>query len=506
MGLTSVEFLVFVGIAVALYYVIPLRFRWLALLCASMFFVVSENGIKLSLVMGLSVLATYGAGLVLEKKKSKGILIAIISFHVGVLIYLKELNFFIDTANVVGGMLGYSPAISRYELLAPIGISYYTLNLISYILDLYWGIGSVQRNIFKFALFAGYFPVMTSGPILRYRELEETLYSGHRLSYKNICFGAQRILWGFFKKLVISERLAVMVNTVYGDYHTYTGFYIFIAMVFFVFQLYTDFSACIDIVLGVSELFGIALPENFQTPFLSRSVSEFWRRWHITLGAWLKDYVLYPILKTSLWQNMAQAIKKRFGKKASKKIPVWLGLFFSWFIIGFWHGGSWNYIVGSGLFMWFLIVLGEACEPVSQWIVLKLRINTASFGWKLFQSVRTFCCFSVGMSFFRANGLRDGLELWKEALSVWNPYILFDGSLLNLGLNVTEMWILCFALIVLASSGIIRAVINRPIREWLSEKNIVFRWTIFCVLIFGVLIFGCYGPGYDAQAFIYQGF
>lgn len=506
MGLVSVEFLAFVGVAVALYYVIPLRFRWLVLLCASIYFIVSGNGMKLSLVMGLTVLATYAAGLALEKKKSKGVLIAVICLNVGVLIYLKEMNFFVETVCTLGDMLGCSLEISRYELLAPIGISYYTLNLISYILDLYWGIGRAQKNVFKFMLFAGYFPVMTSGPILRYRELEESLYNGHRIDYKNICFGAQRILWGLFKKLVISERLAVVVNTVYGDYHTYEGCYIFIAIIFFTVQLYTDFSACIDIVIGVSELFGIVLPENFDTPFLSRSISEFWRRWHITLGAWLKDYVLYPILKTSLWQKMGQAIKNQFGKKAAKRIPVWLGLFFSWFIIGFWHGGSWNYILGSGLFMWLMIVFGEAFEPIFNWIISKLKINTECFSWKFFQSVRTFCCFSIGMSFFRAHGVREALEVWKAAFSICNPYILFDGSLLMLGLDKTEMWILCFSMMVLGISGIIKAVVKHPVREWLAEQNLVFRWMALYILIFCVIIFGRYGREYDAQAFIYQGF
>jgi len=506
MNLTSVGFLAFVGVAVVLYYIIPLRFRWLALLGASICFIVSENGIKLSLVMGLTVLATYGAGLILERKKSKEVLISIIALNAGVLIYLKDMNFFIETVCTLGEAVGYTVEISSWDLLAPIGISYYTLNMISYILDLYWGTGRVQKNVFKFILFAGYFPVMASGPIIRYREIEETLYSGHKINYKNMCFGAQRILWGLFKKLVISDRLAVIVNAVYGDYHTYAGCYVIVAVIFFVFQLYTDFSACIDIVMGVSEIFGIVLPENFQMPFLSRNISEFWRRWHITLGAWLKDYVLWPILKTTLWQNMGEAIKKRFGKKVSKKIPVWLGLFFSWFIIGFWHGGSWNYIVGSGLFMWLMIVLGEACEPIFKWLILKLEINTDCFSWKLFQSVRTFVIFSIGMSFFRARSVNEGIMLWQAAFSTYNPHILFDGSLLNLGLDKMDWWILCFSMVALGISGIISAVTKRPTREWLAEQNLVFRWLILYILIFFVVIFGCYGQGYDAQAFIYQGF
>ncbi len=507
MNMASAEFLIFVAAIAFLYYAVPGRFQWLLLLLGSIAFLVNGNGIQLAAVMGLAVLGTWFAGLALDKKKSKGILIAALIFDAGMLIVLKEVNFFLEPVRIFGNAIGHPLAIQSLKLAAPIGISYYTLNLISYLLDLYWGVGAVQKNLAKFALFAGYFPSLTSGPIIRYREIAEELYMGHRLSYQNICFGAQRILWGFFKKLVVSERLAVVVNTVYEDYHTYAGAYVFIAVICFVFQLYTDFSGCIDIVLGVSELFGIKLPENFRTPFFSKSISEFWCRWHITLGEWLKDYILYPILKTQLLQKIGDKYKKRFGKKLGKKIPVWIGLFPSWFLIGFWHGGAWNYIFGSGLFMWFLIVLGEACKPLFEKIIKIFRINTDCFSFKLFQSLRTFFCFMVGLSFFRSyNGFAEGVGLWKSAFSTFNPWILVDGSLLNLGLSGKEWVLLLLSLLLLGVSGIMREVLGHSLREWLAEQNIIFRWAVLYVLLFAVIIFGCYGIGYDAQAFIYQQF
>ena len=507
MSITSIEFFGFVVLAVMLYYIIPLRFRWLSLLACSVFYLYKANDVRLLLVMFAAIFVAYLAGLVLEKKKNKIILSVTLIFIVGILLYLKEVNFFLGLARLTGNALGQKWSISNLQLMEPLGISYYTLNLVSYVLDVYWGVSDAQRNFPKFMLFAGYFPAMVSGPIIRYREMEESLYSGHKISYQNICFGAQRIIWGLFKKLVVSERLAVLVNTVYGDYSTYAGLYIFIAAICFVFQLYTDFSGCIDIVLGVSELFGIVLPENFQTPFFSKNASEIWRRWHITLGAWLKDYVLYPILKTSLWQKIGQAIKSRFGKKAAKKIPVWLGLFCSWFLIGMWHGGSWNYIFGSGLLWWILIVSGEACEPLFQWIIQKLKINTECFSWKLFQSVRTFMCFTFGLSFFRSyGGFMEGIQLWKSAFSIFNPWILFDGSLYELGLDEKNFRVLLISLAVLGIGGIMREHLKRPIREWLSEQNIVFRWGMLLLLIFSIAVFGMYGSGYNAQAFIYEQF
>lgn len=507
MNVASAEFLIFTLISVIFYYAIPVRYRWFVLLLSSIAFIMSSNGLLLVLVMLITTTVTYFAGVLLAQNRKKWILAIALLINMGVLIFFKEINFFVGTTRGIFHLMGGAFPVKKFDILAPLGISYYTLNMVSYLLDLYWGIGVVQKNYMKFMLFAGYFPAMTSGPLLRYREIGEKLYDGHRFHYITMCHGFQRILWGFFKKFVLAERLAVVVNTIYGNYTDYNGLYIIIAMLCFTLQLYTDFSGCIDIVLGVSELFGIRLPENFDLPFTSKSVSEFWRRWHITLGAWLKDYVLYPILKSSPWQKLGAKMKKRFGKKYGKKIPVWLGLFLSWFLIGMWHGGAWNYIVGVGLLMWLFIVLGELCEPLFGWLIRKLQINTECFSWRLFQSVRTFCCFAIGLSLFRSyGGLMEGMKIWKSALSTFNPQILLDGSLLKLGLDAKEMGVLVAALCVLAISGILRIYLKRPLRDWLAEQNMAFRWIVLYILAFAVIIFGCYGIGYDSSAFIYEAF
>lgn len=507
MNITSAGFLFFITVAVGVYYCIPLRFRWIGLLLSSLVFIQKSNGLLMIAVMIVMITVTWLAGLVLEKKKSKGVLWTAMLVNAGFLIGLKEINFFLGTARILGNLFHHPLSIENLSLLAPLGISYYALTMISYLLDVYWGVGSVQKNLAKFALFAGYFPALTSGPILRYRETEETLYLGHRFHYQTFCFGIQRILWGFFKKLVLSERLAVIVNTVYGDPFAYPGFYVWIAILCFVFQLYTDFSGCIDIILGVSELFGVTLPENFDAPFVSKNLSEFWRRWHITLGAWLRDYILYPILKTSVWQKIGKKTKKYFGKKLGKKFPVWMAMFLSWFLIGFWHGGAWNYIIGVGLYFWALIVLGELCEPVFQWLIQFFHIQTKCFSFQLFQSLRTFGLFAVGLSFFRSyGGFMEGIQLYKAAFSAFNPWIFFDGSLSMLGLDIKDFVVLLAGLGILCCSGILKGVLKRPLRHWLSEQNLGFRWLIYYALIFSVLIFGCYGIGYDAQAFIYMGF
>lgn len=197
---------------------------------------------------------------------------------------------------------------------APLGISFYTLSLLGYLFDVYYEIGKPQKNFLKFALFGFYFPVIISGPILRYRDVEQELYAPHKFDYHKFTYGLQRMLWGFFKKLVIAERLAVVVNTIYGDTDTYRGFYIAIAAIGFAFQLYADFSGGMDIVIGLSEALGIPLAENFDRPFFSKSIQEFWRRWHITLGAWLKDYLFYPLLRSKAFTKLQTDCKRSSGK------------------------------------------------------------------------------------------------------------------------------------------------------------------------------------------------
>lgn len=512
MSLTSLSFFILVLIAVICYYIIPIRYRWISLLTASTFFVINNNNLKLAAVMLFTIGCTYTTSVIIEKHRRKikivKLLLAIcILIDAGTLIVLKDCNFFMITGRCIQRLSGHEANLQNISLLAPLGISYYTLTLIAYVLDVYWGTVQAEANPLKFILFTGYFPLLTSGPIIRASESKNNILEGHKFSYKGFCFGVQRISWGIFKKLVISERLAIFVNSVYEDFNTYTGLYIWIAVIAFTIQLYTDFSGCIDIVLGVSELFGIVLPENFNLPFLSRSLSEFWRRWHITLGAWLRDYILYPILKTSVWQRMGDKTKKKFGKKLGKKIPVWCGMLISWFLIGFWHGGAWNYIIGVGLFFGTVIILGEMLEPVFKKLILWLGVNTDCFSWKFWQIVRTFVLFSFGLSFFRAyNGVREGIELWKAAFSVWNPWILFDGSLNKLGLDAKDWGVVVISILVLIVSGVLRYYLKRPIREWLAEQNLVFRWGILYVLLFGVIIFGLYGSEYDAAAFIYQQF
>ncbi|MDR1330442.1 MAG: MBOAT family protein [Oscillospiraceae bacterium] len=423
---------------------------------------------------------------------------------IAVLIFFKENSFFIDNTRWLRDRTGILSDLTYPTRTIPLGISYYTFLLVSYVLDVSWGKIEPTKNPFKIVLFAGYFPQMTSGPFTRFADVKNELLGRGKFNYENLSFGAQRFLWGLFKKLVLAERLAVIVASVYGNTKL-EGAYIFIGAVSYVLQLYTDFSGCMDIVIGASQMFGIKLPENFKTPFYSTSLSEFWRRWHITLGVWLKDYVLYPTLKSRWLQSVRAFCAKRLGKKAGKDIATYIGMLITWFSIGFWHGGSWKYICSSGLFFFVMIVGGLLLEPGFKRLIKWLRINTGAWSWTLFSRMRTWILFTLSVSFGRAADLTDGFRMWRRAFK-YNPWVMVDGSLYNLGLDAKDFWVMIFGLLILFIISKMQYGTVEGVRYKLSQQNIIFRWIVFLALFAAVLIFGMYGEHYDPADFIYGQF
>ena len=456
-----------------------------------------------------AIITVYCGALYIDRvkgqKKRKTALSLIVVFCLLLLVILKYCNFGIYTYNALALRLSFLSTCSfRMNLPVPLGISFYTLALLGYLFDVYYEIGRPQRNFFKFALFGMYFPVMISGPIIRYRDVEERLYAPHKFDYVQVTYGFQRMLWGVFKKLVIAERMAVIVNTVYGNYTEYSGIYLFLATICFAFQLYTDFSGGMDIVIGLSQTLGIQIAENFRTPYFSKSIQEFWRRWHITLGEWLKDYLFYPLLRTQKFASLQESLKKKCGKKQGKKYATLLAMFILWFAVGMWHGGSWKFIVGSGLLQWLYIAVGEIGEPL--WAKMRsiCRIKEGNKAFAFWQQLRTFLLMCAGFVFFRAGSFTEGLRIYKNMFSVWNPQVLWNGSLFALGLDAVELVIGVFALLLLLAVSLLQQ--KRSVRERIAAKNIVIRWTIWYILLFVVILLGYYGPGYSVTEFIYQGF
>lgn len=516
MTLLSLKFFVVFLAILVVYYILPGKFQWGWLLLSSLFIYYKEASWQLLLVFLIYIGINWVASLFMEENAPhrKAAFRTAIILDIALLAIFKYMDFIAQIVLYFIRLINPGYASYKFDLLvyycekyAPIRISYFALIIISYLIDVYWGKVAVQKNPGKVLLFASYFPQMTSGPIVQYEMMQNELFGDkHRFDYNNFVMGAERIIWGLFKKMVISDRCSTIVNTIYENYLLYAGFYIPFGAAMFALQLYTDFSGLMDIVLGISQCLGINLPENFQTPFYSVNLSEFWRRWHITLGAFLRDYVLYPIERSKPWKKLRKFCKNKFGKGYERKfnLPLYLALFISWFLIGLWHGGGWNYIFGVGLYMWLVIVLGELLTPVFSWLIKVLRINTECFSWKLFQRTRTFFLFIFGLSFFRAKSLKDGFLMWKSAFSLCNPWIFFDHSLLKLGLSQSEWLILLLGLLLLIAVSILMQ--SGSVREKLHKQNYVFRLLLFVVLFVMIINWGCYGADFVAEDFIYGRF
>ncbi|MCD8130998.1 MAG: hypothetical protein LUE16_06915 [Lachnospiraceae bacterium] len=517
MTITSFYYLLLVFGTVVIYYIVPKAGQWMCLLLASILFYFAAATPYTLVYVAISTIFAYLGTLYLESGKTaqnkRATYLALTGVLVNAFLWLvlKGSSFWIPVISLVGRIFPAMKDTGAISLIAALGMGYYTLQLIGYILDCYWGNCRPQKNIGKLFLFACYFPQMTSGPISRYSQLQD-LYEKHAFCYENIAHGAQRILWGFLKKLVIAERAAIIVNEVWSDPGTYQGCYRWLVMLIFPIQMYADFSGAMDIVIGTSELFGIKLPENFNAPFFSRSLREFWQRWHITLGSWAKDYVLYPFLKSGFMVRLSKALKKKFGKKAGRFIATELGMLVLWTVLGLWHGAV-KYVVGVNLWYWFVLMLSELCADRLKKLTSFFKINVRCIGWRMVQCFRIYIIFAVGSVFFRADSLAQGLEFFQglpgvfakgaSGLSVF--CVSFQEWTEGMGLAQKDIVIFLVAFALVLAADVLHEKAGSA-RAWVDRRALPLRWALWTALIFIVVIYGKYGMEYSSANFIYQAF
>ena len=395
--------------------------------------------------------------------------------------------------------------IPTLSLLLPIGISFYTLQEISYIADVQRGKYRAEKSLPHLMLFFSYFPQIVQGPIARYNQLSHQFYEEHPFDYKRLASGAQLILWGFVKKLVIADRIATPVGYLFDNAESYEGAILFFAAAMYGIQVYADFSGGMDIARGFSEIIGIELELNFKQPYYAKSIEEFWRRWHITLGSWMRDYVFYPLSLSPLFGKIGSALRKRGKKSLGNKLPSFLAMFIVYFLVGFWHGAEWKYVlygIWNGIFISSGILLTDFYADCKT----RLHVNDGSKGWRLFQILRTFVICSFGRIFSRANNTRQAIYMFGSIIKKWySVYFLTNGTLLKLGLGTAD-WIILIAFILLMFYVDHLHERGMKIREGISKQNIFIRWTIYYLALFGLIMFGIYGPLYDAASFIYAQF
>ncbi len=523
MQFTSFTFLLFAVLVMVLYYLIPGKLQWILLLAASYCFYLYAGAEYLFFILFTTVttwlaavlinrnlqkqdlyLAAYKAELSREEKKeykakikkiNKVFLILCLVLNFGILAVCKACLLKPVATLLEGGSLSF------LALGLPLGISFYMFQSIGYVVDVFRGTVKAERNPAKLALFVSFFPQLLQGPISKFSDLAPQLFGCHKFDGKTLSYGLQRILWGFFKKLVIADRIAVAIGALKGE--AYTGFAFLLLTVFYAIQIYGDFTGGIDITIGLAQCFGIRLQENFIRPYFSKNIAEYWRRWHITLGEWMKAYIFYPISVSAPMRSLSKSARRRFGN-FGKRLPIYVASIATWLCTGIWHGFTPNFALW-GLLNCFVIVVSEELAPLYEKFHARFPKLKAKAWYGAFEMLRMFFLMNLIRACDLFPDVGEYLRRLGSLVTTWNIHVLWDGTLLNLGLSVTDYIIigcgivLMFAVSVLQERGV-------KIRETLQQKPMVLRHALIFVLLVAVLLLGNYGIGYDAGNFIYNQF
>ncbi len=426
--------------------------------------------------------------------KQRRIVTLAVCLHIGFLLVLKYTGFFAVNINSLLGAVNVSFRFAIPRFFLPIGISFFTLQALSYILDVYYGKIEADGNFMRLALFISFFPQIVEGPICRYDQTADQLWNIKPITYRNLTFGCQRFLYGMLKKIVVADRLNPFVEEIFTNYQEYNGGVIALSAIAYTVQLYMDFSGSMDAVIGTAEIFGITLPENFNHPFFSKNISEFWTRWHISLGTWFKDYLFYPVTTSKRMKKLTSSARKKMGNHYGPLLAGSIALFAVWISNGLWHGAGWNFIF-FGLYHFVFILIGSLINPVVRKMNAKLHINSEWKAYKLMQIIRTSVLVVIGELIFRSSGLNHALAMLKRMFTdfsfVYVPVEKLDAVMVD----GKDFFIVGVTILIVLTVSILNEMkIN--IRQKLADTNIVVRWTVLYLLIIFIVIFGAYGFGY----------
>ena len=527
---TSYAFLGFIAVLFCAYYLVPKKWQWPLLLAASYVFYFIAGPSYLAYI-AVTTATTYFAARMIEGnakrqsaylKEHKDVLskeekkaykngqkririrwvAACLLVNIGILAVLKYTNFLISNVNGILSAFGQSGELSFVTLALPMGISFYTFQAVGYLIDVYRGAVPAEKNLFRFALFIAFFPQLIQGPISRFGDLSRTLYGEHSFNSRQVCFGLQRMLWGYFKKMVIADRILSAVTTLIGHTDIYSGAYVFVGMLFYTLELYADFTGGIDITIGIAETMGITVQENFHRPYFSKSLKEYWRRWHISMCSWFRDYIFYPVSTSRAMQRFSKFARGRFGERAGRRLPVYLASFTVWFATGLWHGASWNFIFW-GLSNWAVLMISEELEPLYGRFHDRFHVDGKT-AYKLFQVGRTFLLVCFLNIFDCYPSLSITLRMFGSLFTATNWSILWDGSLMALGLTGLDYAILAAGTLLMLAVSLLQR--SGSVREKIGNLAYPARFAVWYGLFLLVLLMGAYGVGYDASQFIYNQF
>lgn len=486
MSYTSIGFYFFLTAALLVYYMIPVSFRWTVLLAGSVlfYFMAYRTGWWILLIQ---ILLTYIAGMFIGGGYG-GYLVSSCRFKKVIFFLALALTIFpwfcIKNGNFISNSILHGPSMAW---IVPLGISFYTLQMVSYLADIYMGKIQAQSSLPKYALFILFFPQIVQGPIPRYGELAEQLYGGHLFDEREFSRGVQKILWGFFLKFMVADKSAVIVDEIFAHPYQYTGCYVLTAGVLYSIELYADFMACTEICRGAAGLFGIHLGDNFMRPYLAVSIKDFWRRWHISLSRWLRDYIYIPL-----------------GGSRKGELSKYINLTITFAVSGIWHGAGYKFLVWGMLHALYQIA-GSLTKNIQNRVYDFLKLQRQLPERKVLQRIGVFFWVMLAWVVFRADSLTIGIGMVKSIFTVHNPWIFFDDSLLFLGFGWKEWCVL------LASIGVLLVVGHKQeqgkhIGEHILSLPFYMRCGIYIASILSIMVLGTYGFGFNAQDFIYQGF
>ena len=525
---TSYEFIGFIILIFALYYIVPKSWQWKLLLVASyVFYYIADPRYLLFILV--TTISTYWVSMKLEsvnseadaylkehkaelsKEEKKAYkakikarkwnwLLLCLFFNIGILSITKYTNFVITNIN---NLFGGNGPLQLVDMIVPMGISFYTFQSMGYIIDVYRGKQEAQKNPFKLALFVSFFPQLVQGPISRYGDMAPTLFAEHKFDGQTVSNGLMRILWGYFKKMVIADRLLPAVTTLVQQTDTYSGTYVFVAMLFYAFELYCDFTGGIDITIGIAETMGIRLAENFNLPYFSKNIKEYWNRWHITMGSWFTDYIFYPISVCGPMLKLSKWSRKHLGEFIGKRVTVYLSSFVVWLTTGIWHGAAWNFIVW-GLMNFVVIMISQELEPLYAKFHNKFQVK-GKLPYEVFQIIRTILLMSCIRMFDCYRDVPLTFQMVGSMFTECNLGIFTDGSLLNIGLTSADYLVLVVGLVIVLGVSMLKVKVG-SVRAVLSQKSTAGFYSVMALLFVAIIIFGAYGIGYDSSQFIYNQF
>ncbi len=516
MNILSLPFFALIAGLFLLYYIVPKRFQWVLLLIASYIFYwfAAPNYVW---IMVLTTIETYLAARLLHscnvkiKTKIKAIEDRAVRKTAKKKVQRRKTIILITALLINFGILFFfktSYIWHETSILMPLGISFYTFQITGFLIDIYRETTECELNLFKHGLFLSFFPSLIQGPINRHDALGPQLFAPHDLKWKNIKDGVGLFLWGAFKKLVISARAATFVSTVInGDLNHTPGSIVLLAAFMFNLELYTDFSGGIDMVTGVSKLFGIDLAVNFRRPFFARSISEYWRRWHISLGQWLKGYVFYGV---AIWIGMsrpmdylARKCKGPAGQHIAKTLPSGIASIITFLLVGIWHDVTIFYVL-YGLWHGGIMALSALFEPVFKRIQAYWDVDTTTLSYRWFERFRTWMLLTFGECLTVTTSMVTLGLIYSRMLFHFEPHALMI-HLADYGLDNLDWWVVVLSTLILIFISTKQEAGTR-IRESLYRQGRLFQYAAYCGILIVILIFGVYGPGYSAEAFIYGGF